>query len=365
MTRPADESPALDRPAPVRAGEELDLTRLAPWVRDALGSPAAQVTVAQFPGGHSNLTYWVRVGDDEYVLRRPPFGANVKSAHDMRREYRILSNLSRHYPRAPEPVAFCDDPAVLGCEFYLMRRVRGAIIRRTPPPGIDLSPPVAADLCEAFVDTLAELHSLEPDAIGLGDFGRPDGYVQRQIEGWTRRYHGARTDDVPAVDRVARWLADHMPASLPGRIIHNDYKFDNLVVDPAEPTRIVGILDWEMATVGDPLMDLGTALAYWVEAADPAPLRAVAFGPTALPGMFTRQQLVDAYARRTGRDVAHVVFYYAYGLFKTAVIVQQIYYRYVRGFTRDERFARLGDVTRLLVDAAAAAIDRGAITIAA
>ncbi len=350
-----------DKTAPMREGEEIDVDALAPFLRDELDAPDAPVTVEQFPGGHSNLTYAVTVGERELVLRRPPFGSKVKSAHDMTREWRILSALAPHYNRAPTPVLFCDNPSVMGCDFYLMDRLRGVILRKRPPKGLTIDEPLAAALCNSLVDGLVDLHRVDYQAVGLGDFGRPDGYVERQVTGWTGRYEKSQTDDIPSVGRVAGWLADNMPESGPPSIIHNDFKFDNMVLDPNELTRIIGILDWEMSTVGDPLMDLGTSLSYWVQADDPDPLKTMGFGPTALPGMYTRQQVVDAYAEKSGRDVSNILFYFVYGLFKTAVVVQQIYYRYKQGLTKDQRFAAFILGVRLLTDQASTAIDRGQV----
>jgi len=354
-------SELVDKSGPTREGEELPLDTLAPYLRQRLDAGDAEVKVEQFPGGHSNLTYAVTVGDRELVLRRPPFGSKVKSAHDMSREWRMLSALAPTYDRAPTPVLFCDDPAVMGCDFYLMERLRGVILRKRPPKGLELTPELAAALCNSLVAGLVDLHALDYEAVGLGDFGKPEGYVERQVTGWTGRYEKSQTDDIPQVTEVARWLADNMPASQAATILHNDYKFDNMVLAPDELTRIVGILDWEMSTVGDPLMDLGTSLSYWVQDDDPAPLKTMGFGPTAWPGMYTRRQVADAYAERSGRDVSNVLFYFVYGLFKTAVVVQQIYYRYKQGLTQDERFAMFIMGVRLLVQQAGAAIDKGDI----
>ncbi|MCC6539242.1 MAG: phosphotransferase family protein [Bryobacterales bacterium] len=322
-----------------RPGEELDLAKLAAWFgRGAL-------LVEQFPSGHSNLTYRVQVAasGEEFVLRRPPFGTRVKSAHDMGREYRVLSRLHAVFPAAPRPVAYCEDDAVLGAPFYLMERLPGMVIRKELPAVLVGNAVGCRRLSEALVDNLAALHSVDLAAAGLDTFGKPEGYVRRQIEGWTRRWADAQTEDVPEMNRALAWLAAHMPAdSAAPALIHNDYKLDNILVDPADPARITGLLDWEMATVGDPLMDLGTALSYWVEPADPPAFRNLRFSPTAMPGFFTRREFVERYAGRTGRDVPHPVYYYVYGLCKLAVILQQIYYRYVHGHTRDERFAVLG-----------------------
>lgn len=347
---------AIDSPRPARSGEELDLERLTPYLQAVLDRPGAAVSVLQFPGGHSNLTYLVRVGDVDYVLRRPPFGTRVKTAHDMEREHGLLARLHPVFSRAPRPVHLCTDESILGAKFYLMERRQGVIIRRRPPPGVELGPELARGLAAAAADALAELHAIDIDATGLAAIGHPDGYVRRQVEGWARRYEAARTDDIAAVPRVATWLLEHLPRSGPPTLLHNDFKVDNLVLDPGDLTRIAAILDWEMATVGDPLMDLGTALCYWVQADDPPELRAFAFGPTDVPGSYTRAEFAEHYARRAGRDLDAINFYYAFGLFKTAVVVQQIYVRYVRGHTSDPRFAGMIAGVRALADQAERAI---------
>ena len=341
----------------MRKGEELEVDRLQAYLAEKLGwcRPPA---VRQFPGGHSNLTYLVRYGGKEYVLRRPPFGTKVKTAHDMGREFRVLSQLAPVHPRAPRPVLFCDDEGVIGSKFYLMDRVQGVILRRTLPAGLEVRPETAKRLCEAFVDALCELHGLDYKAIGLGDFGQPEGYVARQVSGWAKRYKDAQTDDIPEVEQIGKWLEAHLPLSGKPTLIHNDYKFDNLVLDPGDLSKIVGILDWEMATVGDPLMDLGTALCYWVDAADPELARAFAFGPTSLPGMLTRRQVAERYGAATGRDLSRIDFYYCFGLFKTAVVAQQIYSRFKQGHTRDERFAMFIEAVRFLAHQAVASVDR-------
>jgi aminoglycoside phosphotransferase (APT) family kinase protein len=335
----------LDEPRAPRAGEELPLERLGPWVRAQLGVAAdAPVEVEQFPGGHSNLTYLVRAGDAEAILRRPPHGSRVKSAHDMGREVRVLSRLAPVFPPAPRPIAACDDESILGAPFYLMERRRGRVIRR----GGALAPEHARGLGVAFVDTLAALHALRPDEIGLGELGNPVGYVERQVTGWTKRWHDAKTDDVPDMDDLARWLDQHLPSAEPDEVrraatvVHNDFKYDNLILDDADPTRIVAVLDWEMATVGDPLTDLGTALCYWVQADDPPDYAATRFGPTDVPGSLTRAEIVQRYAEQTGRDVSGISYYYVLGLFKTAVVAQQIYFRWKQGTTKDARFAMMG-----------------------
>ncbi|MFN7974950.1 MAG: phosphotransferase family protein [Acidobacteriota bacterium] len=340
----------------MRAGEELDLGRLATWLASILGTHAGDVRVAQFPGGHSNLTYLVSAGATELVLRRPPFGSTVKTAHDMAREHRILSALAPVFQRAPRPVAFCDDPTILGCDFYVMEPMRGTILRREA----DLGEATARRLSESFVDVLADLHGVDVAAAGLSDFGRPGGYVMRQVTGWTQRYAASQTDSIPDVEAVAAWLAANMPAESGAAVIHNDYKLDNLVLDPRDPARIVGVLDWEMATIGDPLMDLGTALCYWVEARDPLELLATRFGPTHLPGMATRAELAARYFAASGATPRDVTFYRVFGLFKTAVVAQQIYARFRKGMTGDPRFAGFIDAVRILAREASRAISGAA-----
>ncbi len=344
----------LDRAKPVR--EALDLERLTPYLQAALDLPGATVEVEQFPGGHSNLTYLITVGGRDLVLRRPPFGAQIKTAHDMDREFAILSRLAPVYPRVPRPVLLCDDESVLGARFYVMERVGGVILRGRLPAGLEIDRSLARRLSIAAVETLAELHALDIVATDLLALGHPEGYVQRQVEGWTRRYAAARTDDVPEMDRVATWLAAHMPVSGAPTLLHNDFKYDNIVLDPDDLTVVRGVLDWEMATVGVPLMDLGTALCYWVEADDPPAVRAFAFGPTAVPGSYTRREFAEHYARITGRSLAHLDFYRAFGLYKTAVVAQQIYLRFVRGHSEDPRFAMFLAGVRALAGQAERAI---------
>jgi aminoglycoside phosphotransferase (APT) family kinase protein len=377
---------APDRPGPVRSGEELPLAPLAAWLRghlpgaDSGAAPRAagaaaevpgaaaespSLSVEQFPGGHSNLTYLLRFGGRELVLRRPPLGASVKTAHDMGREHRVLSRLHTCYPKAPRALAACDDPAVIGAPFFIMERVEGIILRRLLSAGADAVPAPSRlrALSEATVDALAELHAVDPAAAGLADLGRPAGYAARQVGGWTERWQRAATDPVPEIDRAAAWLAEHLPRRTAAAeedaaaLLHNDFKLDNLVL-AADLGAIVAVLDWEMATVGDPLMDLGTSLGYWLDPDDSEALRLLPVGLTALPGNLSRAEVVERYARATGRDVSGVLFHYVFGLLKIAVIAQQIYSRYRRGLTRDERFASLLDGVRLLGRTAAQAIAR-------
>jgi aminoglycoside phosphotransferase (APT) family kinase protein len=345
----------LDQPTTVRPGEALPAERLEAYLRARLPDLAGPLSIAQFPGGYSNLTYLLGFGDHELVLRRPPFGANIRGGHDMGREFRILSGLVTIYPKVPRPLLACDDPAVLGAPFYVMERVTGVIIRNRAPPHLDLSPDVMRRLCLALIDTFVELHAIDYAAAGLGDIGKPAGYVARQVGGWTTRYTNARTEDIPEIEQTSAWLAARLPPPSDATLIHNDYKYDNVVLDPHDLSRIVAVLDWEMATLGDPLTDLGTTLAYWMEEGDPAPLRQ--FGMTSLPGNLDRRQWVARYAERSRRDVSNILFYFVYGLFKNAVIVQQIYARYRQGATQDQRFAGMIQMVRAYGQLAARAIE--------
>ena len=351
----------LNAPAPIRSGEELPLDRLTDYLRRELPAADGNVAVEQFPHGHSNLTYLVHSGEREWVLRRPPFGNVVASAHDMSREFRILSRLNDVYPPAPRPELFCDDESVIGAPFYLMERRRGVILRKKLPPDITIDADLARRMSSALVDNLAALHAIDYRSAGLNDMGRPEGYVQRQVAGWTKRYMNARTSDVPAMNRVSDWLNANQPQESGAAVIHNAQPPDNVMVAGDDLTRRVAVLDWEMATVGDPLMDLGASLGYWVEATDPAPLQHSAFGPTALPGSLTRQELIDRYQQQTGREVANPVFYYCFGLFKLAVIVQQIYARFAQGKTTDPRFAHLDQLVTVLSQHADQTLNAGSL----
>lgn len=351
----------VDRPNEVRRGEELDRDRLAAYLQTQLPALSGTLVIEQFPSGFSNLTYLLSVGETELVLRRPPFGANIKSAHDMGREFTILSQLHPVFGKVPRPLLNCTNENVIGAPFYVMERVQGVILRANMQPQMQPDAVLMAQIAGSLVQNLVDLHAVDVEAAGLDDFGRPDGYVQRQIDGWTRRYLRAKTDEVDSIERTAQWLHDNMPPERSVALIHNDYKYDNVVLDSAEWRNIIAVLDWEMATVGDPLMDLGTALGYWVEADDPPVMQLLALSPTTLPGNPTRAEFVAMYAEKSGRDVPDVVFYYVYGLFKVAVIVQQIYKRYVQGHTQDPRFAGLIHAVHACGQMAERAIAKGRI----
>ena len=341
---------AIDQARDIREGEGIDAAALTAWCREhapVLVPRNGEMTIRQFPGGASNLTYLLAVDDNEYVLRRPPFGSQVKSAHDMGREYGVLSRLHGVYDYAPEPIVHCTDESVIGAEFYVMQRLRGVILRRNLPEGVDLSPTEATRLCEQLLDVQAKLHTTDVDAAGMADFGKPEGYIERQITGWNKRYRNARTDDVPDCEALMQWLEARIPNVTRRAIIHNDYKLDNVVFDE-KLNDIIGVLDWEMATLGDPVMDFACSMAYWVQDDDPKPMRDIRMGPTHLPGMLTRDEMLARYREKTGHTIDDWPFYQVFGLFRLAVILQQIYKRYVEGKTRDKRFATFGHAVNVL-----------------
>lgn len=349
----------VDGTKPVREGEQLDLGALDAYLVAQIPELRGELVVEQFPSGYSNLTYLLRKGDTELVLRRPPFKVQVKSGHDMGREHRVLSALQGVYPLAPRPLAFCEDQGVIGAPFYVMERRRGIILRKKVPKELGIDEPTLRRMCESLVDELAALHAVDLQSAGLADFGRPEGYARRQVEGWIARFEKAKTSEVPDIDRIAAWLVERIPQDDVPTLVHNDYKFDNVMLDPADPTRIVAVLDWELCTVGDPLMDLGTTLGYWVQSDDDLRWQAMAFGPTNSPGAMTRRELAERYAERTGRDVSNMLFYYCFALLKIAGIVQQIYFRWKKGYTKDPRFGMLDQIVLALGATGVAAIDRG------
>lgn len=328
--------------APIRPGEELDREALTSYLRQHLSgkAPESQIEIAQFPGGHSNLTYLVRLDGREMVLRRPPFGPVAPTAHDMPREYRLLKAINPFFALAPQPYLLCEDASVIGAPFYLMERRTGIVIRRDVPPEIGDDLDLRRRVSESLVDTLADLHAVDIEKSGLISIGKPPGFVQRQITGWAKRWERARTSDVTEIEEVLAWLLAHLPAdSARPTLVHNDYKPDNVMLDAGDPTHIVAILDWEMCTVGDPLVDLGLLLCYWSQADDPEVRREAISGVTALPGWFSRAEIKERYAKQTGRDLSEIAFYETFALFKLAVVLQQIFYRYHVGQTKDHRFA--------------------------
>ncbi len=342
----------------IRQGEELNIENLTDYLHRHLNKEEAEITIEQFPGGSSNLTYLVKIGGEEYVLRRPPFGNQVKSAHDMKREFNVLSKLSEVYQPAPKSFLYCDDENVIGSEFYLMERRKGLIIRGKSPKELEESKELQRKVCESFIENLVELHALDYEKAGLGDLGKPEGYAKRQVEGWAKRYINAKTDQHVELETAIEWLNANIPDARGAALIHNDYKFDNVMLNPNDLTEIVAVLDWEMTTIGEPLMDLGSSLAYWMSADDGTEMLSMPFNPRVLMENISRAELIEMYAEKSGRDASNMLFYYVFGLFKLAVIAQQIYFRFAKGFTDDKRFSTFNVFVNSLGKIALRAIEK-------
>lgn len=335
---------------PIREDEDFDHDRLSAYLRGKLPGAEQPLEIVQFGGGHANLTYLLRYGAQEYVLRRPPIGPVAATAHDMGREYRVLSVLHRAYPLAPRAFLFCDDPAVIGAQFFVMERRRGTVVRRVIPPefGGGRDPAINQSISEALVDALADLHDVDYRSIGLETLGKPEGFLRRQIDGWFGRYERAKTREVKLVDDLVKWLRDRQPASPPPALLHNDWRLDNMMLDANDAGRVEAVFDWDMCTLGDPLCDLGTLLASWMEAGEGLSGASAGTMPSNVPGFLTRRAAVERYGARHGVDVSTVPYYYVFGLFKIGVVLQQIYHRYHVGQTKDARFANFDQVAEML-----------------
>jgi aminoglycoside phosphotransferase (APT) family kinase protein len=334
----------------VRGGEGFDAGSVEGLLREKIdGLPEGDLEVEQFPSGASNLTYLLRIGDWEGVLRRPPMGPVPPKAHDMGRESGILSKLNAAYPLAPRPYFFTDDESVIGAPFYVMEKRTGVVLDDSFPDGVEPDEELCRGVSRTVADTLVELHAVDPGKAGLGDLGKPEGFLERQTKGWIGRYAKAKTDEIEEVGPLTDWLAKNVPESPPATVIHNDYKLNNLVLDPEDLTEVRAVLDWEMATVGDPLFDLAVSLSYWIEPDDPDDLKAVMPTVTSTPGFMTRRELIDRYAEKSGRDLSEMHWYVVFGYFKLAGILQQIFARWKNGQTQDERFATFGDRVRTLI----------------
>jgi aminoglycoside phosphotransferase (APT) family kinase protein len=350
----------IDIPGEIRKGEGLDTDTVSAYLKDSLSGLEGRMEIKQFPSGFSNLTYLLTIGQKELVLRKPPLGKKARTDHDMKREYNILKALEPVFPYVPKPLLYSDDTEIVGSPFYIMERMQGIILRKNFPKGMEIDKEGTRTLCVNLAKVLRELHALDYIECGLKDFGRPSGYIKRQIEGWSGRYRDSWTDDAPDFEKVMEWLKlNQLPDNKRPVIIHNDYKFDNVLLDPANPLNIIGVVDWEMSTIGDPLMDLGSSLAYWVNHDDSEEVKLIRTLPTTVPGMLTRKEFVSAYEEISGTKIENFEFYLCFGLFRLAVIAQQIYYRYYHGQTQDKRFRMLIFAVQILEKAALRVIETG------
>ncbi|MGB3632494.1 MAG: phosphotransferase family protein [Rubrobacteraceae bacterium] len=344
----------------VREGEGFDHESVESYLRENIdGLPEGTLEVWQFPSGASNLTYLLKLGGWEGVLRRPPFGPVPPKAHDMERESGLLMGLYEAYPLAPKPYFYCDDESVIGAEFYVMERREGVVVDDSFPEGVEPTEELCRRMSEMVCDTLVELHAVNYEEAGLGDLGRPEGFLRRQTEGWIGRYEKAKTDDVEDLQPPTEWLAENIPESPPATIIHNDFKLNNLVLNPEDLIEVRAVLDWEMATLGDPLFDLAVSLSYWIQADDPEELQNILPTVTVMPGFMTRKEFIDRYADKSGRDLSEMHWHMVFGYFKLAAILQQIYARWKKGQTKDERFADFGEKVRNLITHANALAEKG------
>lgn len=338
--------------AAVRAGEELDRARLAEYLSNKIEG-GANLTIEQFPGGHSNLTYLLRTPGREYVLRRGPLGPVAPKAHDMAREYMVLKAVHSFFDAAPEVFHLCEDTSIIGAVFFIMERRHGIVVRDRIPAELAAFADYPARVSRGFVDCLVNLHAVDIEAHSLVALGKPAGFLERQVRGWFERWNRAKTEEIALMERLIQWLTDGLPVSPAPTLVHNDFKLDNLMLDANDPGRVEAVLDWEMSTVGDPLVDLGLILCYWSQPSDPGGTKS---SLTSAPGWFTRDELIGRYAKLTGRDVSLINYYEVFALFKLAVVLQQIYVRFHRGQTQDERFRHFDKRVHNLIEQAAALI---------
>ena len=344
----------------VRTGEAFDLPRVEQYLRSYIeGLGESSLQVRQFPSGASNLTYLIQIGDWEAVLRRPPFGPVPPKAHDMEREAGLLQKVSPAFPLAPMPYVFCNDLSILGVPFYVMERRKGVVLNDAFPPGVKPTEELCRRISATVVETLVQIHAVDWQTAGLSAFGHPEGFLARQVKGWIERYSRAQTDNIPQVEPLTRWLSEHVPQSPSPTLIHNDFKLNNMILDSNDLTKPVAVLDWEMATIGDPLFDLAVSLTYWVTSEDSEQLQTVLPAVTMLPGFISRAEFMEIYAQKSGRDLSSMDFYMTFAYFKLAVIIQQIFARWKKGQTQDERFAIFSSRVRDLILYAARLAEEG------
>jgi aminoglycoside phosphotransferase (APT) family kinase protein len=328
----------IDQPKATRAEDALDINAVSAFVKSHYPNAFGALDIKQFPGGASNLTYQLNFDNVSLILRTSPKGTKAKGAHDMAREFRIMERLKPSYHYVPEMIALCSDESVIGREFYVMEKISGIIPRANLPKALTLSETEVNMLCRNVIDTLIELHKVDIQSTGLHELGKGIGYCQRQVDGWSERYKKAKTWNVPSCNYVIDYLKANVPQQEKTCFIHNDFRFDNVVLDEHNPTKVIGVLDWEMATIGDPMMDLGNSLAYWVQADDDFVAKQTRRQPTHLKGMYTRKEVIQYYCDQMGFDAKDFTFYEVYGLFRLAVIMQQIYFRYHHKQTTNKAF---------------------------
>ena len=347
----------IDRPTEIRDDEKLNNSKLFEYLSNIMDLDIESFDILQFPSGYSNLTYLIKSNEKEYVLRKPPHGAKIKSGHDMSREFKVLSSLKEQYHKTPRPIHYCSNTDIIGTDFYLMERVKGIILRSNNYSQIISDKSQFNFLAEQFVDSFVELHKLDINKIGLTDFGNPNGYNSRQVHGWCKRYNNSKTEELMEMEIVMKWLKSNISQSKYVSLIHNDFKYDNLVLDEND-LSIKAILDWEMCTIGDPFMDLGTSLAYWIQNNDPDFIKGVGLNITMDSNNPTRNKILQLYSEKFGNSIKNIVFYFVFGLFKIAVIVQQIFFRYKNGFTKDTRFKNLDQVVKAYLFLAIKSIEK-------
>lgn len=349
----------IDHSIPLKEGEQFDIEVLNRYLEEAAPSIGKVINISRFPGGYSNITYCLETAEKEYVLRMPPEGAQIHAAHDMGREFRVISMLEPHYKKVPHVIHCYENDNIIGAPFYIMERIKGVILRAGNAPKMQISADQMQAISIALIDNLVALHAIDIEKTGLIELGKPEGYVSRQVSGWVKRYYAAETDRIENMNSIADWLSKQIPRSQKATLLHNDYKYDNVILDPNQLSNIIAVLDWEMTTVGDPLMDLGASLAYWFEAGEEEVLKI--YNLTWLLGNLSRREFVQRYAEKTGRDMTDILFYYVFGLFKNAVIGQQIYQRFKQGKTNDSRFGALLPLIELLSLKAMQALDKNSI----
>jgi aminoglycoside phosphotransferase (APT) family kinase protein len=349
----------IDHSIPLKESEQFDLEVLNSYLKVAAPAIGKINHVTRFPGGYSNVTYCLETAHREFVLRMPPSGTQIHTAHDMGREFRVISLLEPHYKKIPHVIHCCEQDNIMGAPFYIMERIKGVILRAGNAPKMQIDTDQMHAISLALIDNLVELHAIDIEKTGLIQLGKPDGYVSRQITGWVKRYYAAETDTIENMNTIADWLSKQNPRAQQATLLHNDYKYDNVILDPTNLSNIICVLDWEMTTVGDPLMDLGASLAYWFEAGEEEVLKI--YNLTWLPGNLSRKEFVHRYAEKTNRNVSDILFYYVFGLFKNAVIGQQIYQRFKQGKTNDPRFGALLPLIQLLSLKAIQALDKNSL----